>query len=628
MNYIIILLFSAILFSNVSFAEEHIITEQQLIDKARGAWLGQIIANYAGRDTEGYYSSSAPNPDPNVPWILKQIWDADDDTDIEYVALHILEANGFDCNSVEITSQWLGHVTLSGIYIANRQAYSLMQDGFLPTQTGSRSCNMHWYAIDSQITTEVLGVICPGLPSQAVNLTRKFAGITNQGFPTHAAQFYAAMYAEAFFESDVNKLIDAALEAVPPTSRTYQVINDVKNWYIQDMADGQPDWRATRQKLYDNYQGTYSHGRYYNWIESTINTGATVMCILYGQGDYKKTVQIGVLAGWDCDCNPATAGGLIGVIGGYSSLPSDLTDPNFCGDIYKNVYRPYLPDPNLYRPQYENITSIANRIATLAGQNIIENGGYITYQPEKTYHIPIEQGPLPRDPNLPDPQGPSGLVAEAIDAGINVSVSASVERYNANYDRNNLYAIIDGIKNNTHNGHKPYWTYVYDPSSRPQKDFYQIEFDTTVRFDQITFYEGDIDWGGINTYCQDDDSDGGYFQDISVQILQDGSYITPANIQQSEPLQRCKMYQEINFSFEPTTGTAIRIIGTPGGTKGFTTIIELETQGSVIVDMQYLAEFAKCWLIAPNDPAMDTNENGIVDIIDFAVLSENWQRGY
>ena len=88
------------------------------------------------------------------------------------------------------------------------------------------------------------------------------------------------------------------------------------------------------------------------------------------------------------------------------------------------------------------------------------------------------------------------------------------------------------------------------------------------------------------------------------------------------------MYQEINFSFEPTAGTAIRIIGTPGGTKGFTTIIELETQGSVIVDMQYLAEFAKCWLIAPNDPAMDTNENGIVDIIDFAVLSENWQRGY
>ena len=89
--------------------------------------------------------------------------------------------------------------------------------------------------------------------------------------------------------------------------------------------------------LYDNYQGVNSHGRYYYWIESTVNVGATALAILYGQGDFKETVQIGVLAGWDCDCNPAHAGGLIGIINGYSGLPTDLTDPNICGDVYKNV---------------------------------------------------------------------------------------------------------------------------------------------------------------------------------------------------------------------------------------------------------------------------------------------------
>jgi hypothetical protein len=41
------------------------------------------------------------------------------------------------------------------------------------------------------------------------------------------------------------------------------------------------------------------------------------------------------------------------------------------------------------------------------------------------------------------------------------------------------------------------------------------------------------------------------------------------------------MYQTITFTFAPTAGNAIRIIGTPGGTQGFTTILELEVNGDI-----------------------------------------------
>ena len=58
-----------------------------------------------------------------------------------------------------------------------------------------------------------------------------------------------------------------------------------------------PDWRATRRRLYDKYQGVGSFGRYYNWTESTINVGATVLALLYGCGDFKQTVQIAEKAG-------------------------------------------------------------------------------------------------------------------------------------------------------------------------------------------------------------------------------------------------------------------------------------------------------------------------------------------
>jgi len=571
-------LFLLVTLLNSPVKAEKTILADELYDKMRGMWLGQLIGNYAGRATEGMYSGEAPNPNSAVPWVIKQEWDGDDDTDIEYVALHILETNGLDCQPQEIVEQWLTHIGSSGIYIANKQAWRLMGDGYLPPGTGSQTYNEHWYSIDSQITTEALGAISPGGVQSAIDLAGKFASITNTGFPVHAAQFYSAIYASAFFEPNVENLVVEGLTAIPTTSRTYQVITDVLSWYLDDAKDGHLDWRATRLKLYDNYQGNNSFGRYYNWVESTINTGATVLAILYGQGDFKKTIQIGVLAGWDCDCNPATACGLIGIIKGFSNLPPDLTDPNICGDVYKNVHRPYLPDPEQSIPQYDTITNIANRLTDLAEQNILSNGGYISGSGSiKTYHIPDFSG-ISSEPEKPDPNGPSGLVAKALAAGITVIPTAAVQQYDVLYDRHNLNSIIDGITDNSYNGYKAYYSRQSDAR---EQDWYQLNFSETVEFETLTFWEGDVIWNRINTYYRDDDPEGGFFEDLIVEIIRDGEPVVPHNLKTSPELDRFQMYQKITFTFAPTVGDAIRIQGTPGGTLGYTTIMELEAEGSL-----------------------------------------------
>ena len=558
------------------------ISADTLYDKIRGMWLGQLIGNAAGRPAEGNYTTS-PNPNSSVPWVIKEIWDGDDDTDIEYIALHILETNGFDCTEPEIADQWQNHSTGWGLYIANRQAWYLMGDGYVPPLTGSRQYNEHWYAIDSQITTEVLGAVCPGMVQQAIDLAGTFARISNEGFPIHAAQLYAAMYAEAFFadpdDPNMVNLVAEALNAIPVSSRTHKVVSDVLNWYLEDIQDDEWNWRSIRQKIYDKYMGPNAYGRYYNWIESTVNSGATVLALLYGGGDFKKTVQIGILAGWDCDCNPATAGGLIGIIKGFCGLPTDLTDDSICGNVYQNVYRPYLPDPVLYRPQYEDITNIARRIAILAGENILAHGGYQTFEPN-TYHIPDPNEIVP-EPEKYDPNGTAGLVHESLAAGISVIPTAAIQRDNSDLDRENIYNIINGITDNSYNGHKSYWSYHPDPEQRPEKDWYQLNFSQPVKFAKLTFYEGDITWEGINTYYRNDTARGGYFENVTVEILRNGHFISPANLEWSEPLDRFKMYQNITFDFAPTVGDAIRIIGSPGGSMKFTTIMELEVFGDV-----------------------------------------------
>ena len=553
-----------------------------LHDSLHGMWLGQLIGNATGRSTEGLYDGAEPNPDVSVPWELKQLWDADDDTDIEYLALHILETWGFNCTPANIATEWLEHLTPQGLYLANKQAWSLMIDGYLPPDTGSRTYNQHWYSIDAQIGTEVLGALSPGMPSVAAALTDRFARITNSDLAVHAAQFYAAMYSNAFLEPDVVLLVEGALPYVPPTSRTYTVINDVLHWYYEDLNDGHLDWRATRRRLYDTYQGSLSFGRYYNWVESTINTGVTVLALLYGQGDFRTTVQIAVLCGWDSDCNPATAGGLLGIIHGFTGLPSEFTDPASAGDVYLNVSRPGLPDPNAPLPQSEPLPRVADRMLALARENILRNGGSLQHgRFETLYRVP--DPPIPSsDVNNTRVIGPGSLVDRARAASVVVTPSASVAGYDSSADRTNLATLIDAIVENADNGMRPYRTHAPGKLSPAGQDWYQLAFSEPVLFDGLVFYEGDILWSRINAYYRDDHARGGFFTDLTVQIRRDGTYIEPADLVMSEPLDPFAMYQVIAFRFSPTVGDAIRIIGTPGGTEGFTTILELEPQGELL----------------------------------------------
>jgi len=565
-----------------------VISQLELYDKLHGMWIGQLLGNATGRPTEGIYDGPAADPNPAVPWEIKQVWEADDDTDIEYLALHILETCGFACNASEIAEQWLEHLTADGIYVANKQAWSLMLDGYLPPDTGSRTYNQHWYSIDAQIGTEVLGALSPGLPKVAADLAGRFGAVTNSGFALHAAQFYAAMYAEAFFEPNVPRLVSRGLAEIPPTSRTTQVIDDVLDWYVQDSLDGALDWRVTREKLYQSYQGTASYGRYYNWVESTINTGATVLALLYGQGDFKRTLQIAVLAGWDCDCNPATAGGLLGIIHGFSRLPADLTDPAVCGDEYLNLRRPGLPDPDAQLPQSEPITTIALRMLTLAEENILLNGGqYRNGRFAGFYHLP-ELTTGANDRNTTAVIGRADLIADAFAAGVTITPNASVARYDQATDRGNLYTTIDGITDNSHTGLKPYSTFLSDPQARPQQDWYELVFSAPVRFEQLVFYEGDITWSKVNAYYRTDQPRGGFFADLMVQVRRDGHYVEPLAVSMSPELDPFVMYQTITFDFVPIVGDAIRIVGTPGGTAGFTTILELEVGGQLYAGPQLL----------------------------------------
>ncbi len=552
------------------------------LDKLQGMWLGEIAGNYAAR---GYFDNGGTQKlregavkrggwDYDIGWasfLQSTQWVGDDDTNLEYLYMTML-AGDSDPSYASIGQAWSDHVSTYKFYIANRQAGILIDDGYAPPETGSMQSNMHWYAIDSQITTETLGSAAPGMRQRAADLAGRFGSVSNSGYSLHAAQYYAAMYSAAAIDSDVQTLINKGLEVVPNTSRTREVIQDVLDWYAADAADETLDWRATQELLYDRYgsNNPASNNRYRNWIESTVNTGATTLALLYGQGDFKDTVEIAVLAGWDTDCNSATAAGLLGMVKGYSQLPADVmatTDNYDVGDGLVGVSGP------------STITGIALTWQSVAEAQIIASGGSITGEgSSRIYHLPDDDtiGPLVEKP---DPTGPGGLVGRVIANGGTVTPTAAVEYKDPTNDHRNLDAIIDGITDISYNGHLPYWSEDGTVAQPAGGDFYQLNFDRDVTFTELVFYEGDISWSNINGDPSVQEPRGGYFLNLIVEVGDDGVFTEVANLHMSDPLEAMEFFQEISLSFVPTVGDAIRIRGDAGGTLEFTSIVELIANG-------------------------------------------------
>ena len=104
-----------------NFSQERKISEDELIDKISGFWIGQLTGNYLGLPFENRYVEE-PIPilidriytykdDANLkinrqdwrghlPIMIDAFWGAfaDDDTDIEFVTLHAVEQYGLDLN--------------------------------------------------------------------------------------------------------------------------------------------------------------------------------------------------------------------------------------------------------------------------------------------------------------------------------------------------------------------------------------------------------------------------------------------------------------------------------------------------------------------------------------------------
>jgi ADP-ribosylglycohydrolase len=391
-------------------ASERTMTRDSLLDKLSGFWIGQLVGNYLGFPFENVYvDEPVPvlvdryytpfnagtlriNRDDArgfVPYLFTAFDGAysDDDTDIEFVTLHAVEQHGLDLNYAQITDAWKRHINRK-IWVANRTARNLMDQGLVAPDTGRKEHNPNWFQIDPQLVNEIWSAFYPGLSRQAARRAEWGARITNDDWGVHPTIAYAVMISEAFFDTDPQRLVRQALAYIPPDSPFHEGMVDVLRWH----AEAPDDWRATRQRIHDKYY-RYRKGDYeapVSVVSSLVNGLCGVLAVLYGEGDFMRSVGIAVSAGYDCDNQAATVGGLLGVMHGAGVIPKALTHDCLprgrwekpFNDTYINYTRDDLPIHN-------RISDIVDRIAAIAETAILREGGRKTESNgQTTYRLP------------------------------------------------------------------------------------------------------------------------------------------------------------------------------------------------------------------------------------------------
>ena len=295
------------------------IKPEVLKDKIAGGWAGKMIGVTYGAPTE--FRAQNKIFEDSIKWkpsdIKGSMWQ--DDIYVQLTFLMSMDKYGLDAPAKKFQEMFAkaGYP----LWHANMQARKNYYDSIFVPASGSPEYNLHADDIDFQIEADYIGFMCPGMPNTGAAIAQKIGHIMNYGDGVYGGIFVGALYSEAFFEPEILKIIEKALSSIPEESDYFRIIKDVIILHQKYPTNWQVAWKELESKWGD--VDICGAGSTFN-IDAKLNGAYIVMGLLYGEGDPLKTLEITTRCGQDSDCNPSNAMAVLGVIKGFSGLPSDM----------------------------------------------------------------------------------------------------------------------------------------------------------------------------------------------------------------------------------------------------------------------------------------------------------------
>jgi hypothetical protein len=307
------------------FGESVKLSKAELKDRIRGSWAGQVIGCTYGGPTEFRWRSAFIPEHVPIEWNDSLIeWWYDnapglyDDVYMDLTFVQVFEEKGLSAPAAEFAKAFA--YAEYPLWHANNMARYNIKHGLMPPESGHWMNNPHADDIDYQIEADFSGIMAPGMPNTSAEISDKIGHIMNYGDGWYGGVYVGAMYSLAFVRDDIDQVVKEALNVIPKESQYHQAMTDVIRWHQQYPDDWKQTWLEVQRKWGRDVGCPDGALTTFN-IDALMNSAWIVLGLLYGEEDFGKTLEISTRAGDDSDCNPASAGGILGCLVGYDAIP-------------------------------------------------------------------------------------------------------------------------------------------------------------------------------------------------------------------------------------------------------------------------------------------------------------------
>ena len=302
------------------------ISKEKLRDKIMGGWAGQTIGVTFGGPYEFQYNGTFIGDYQPLKWYdgyLKKTMVNNpglyDDLYMDLTFVDIFEKYGLNA-PVDSFANAYAHADYM-LWHANQAGRYNILHGIKAPMSGHWMNNPHADCIDYQIESDFAGLMSPGMPNTASVISDKIGHIMNYGNGWYGGVYVGAMYTLAFTSNDINYIVNEALKTIPQQSDFYKCIHDVIDWHKKYPNDWKQTWLEVQKKWANDIGCPEGIFVPFN-IDATVNAAYVVIGLLYGKGDFTQTLEITTRCGQDADCNPSSAGGILGTVLGYNKIPA------------------------------------------------------------------------------------------------------------------------------------------------------------------------------------------------------------------------------------------------------------------------------------------------------------------
>lgn len=309
--------------------------DNQYFQKTYAGWLGKIIGIRMGSPIEGWTHEKIMETYGEIDYYKNEYNDYAADDDSNGPAFFIRSLADFSADKKLITAEQMGDTWLN--YVSSHRgffwwggygistehtAYENLKSGITAPRSGSILQNGASVAeqIGGQIFVDSWGFVFPANPNLAADYAQKMVSVSHDGEGIVGGRFIAACVSAAYCASILSEILQIGLSAIPQTSQYAYVVNRVISFYENDT---EKNWKRCLSYI----QQTFGYDKYPGNCHIIPNAAIIILSLVYGEGDFGKSMLICNTSGWDTDCNAGNVGSILGVFIGIERIEQKWIDP-------------------------------------------------------------------------------------------------------------------------------------------------------------------------------------------------------------------------------------------------------------------------------------------------------------